>query len=252
MRLPLRRCVRPYTTVISSYQVPKDPFTSPRRFLHAWHGYQVNQTAIDSLISNKQASIRQDRTFDRADFLTVSSIRHLNQHYLNERTRSPDALKVHRFLLSGVASATSSIHANLKGGNQEDTPLRKREHHLRARLEDGSSDSGLGLIVPAGEVGVYAPPDVITSDLEAYTKGILKSREKDLDVMGARRIAALWSGQTDLTHRRSQRRLNGGVLRRRTETIDEIGDGEHGPRGTFGKMTAVTGNAIRGGLGLVR
>lgn len=92
----------------------------------------------------------------------------------------------------------------------------------------------------------------MTSDLEAYTKGILKSREKDWDVMGARRIASLWSGQTDLNHRRSHRRMNGGVLRRRTETVDEAGDGEHGPKGAFGKMTAVTGNAIRGGLGLVR
>lgn len=165
---------------------------------------------------------------------------------MNDRTKSPDALKVHRFLFSGVASATSSIHANLKGGGLDDTPLRKREHHhLRNRLEDGSSESGFGLIVPAGEVGVYAPPDVMTSDLEAYTKGILKSREKDWDVMGARRIGALWSGQTELRYRRSHRGLNGRVLRRRNESVDEVmEDGNNGPRGTLEK--------IKDGLGLVR
>lgn len=154
-----------------------------------------------------------------------------------------------RFFLSGVASATSSISANLKGGGHEDTPLRKREHHhLRNRLEDGSSDSGFNLVVPAGEVGSTAPPDVITSDLEAYTRGILKTREKDWDLMGARRIAALWSGHD--TNGRHHRRLNTGVLRRRHESVDETE--EAASKGPLGKIGEKTGLAIKGGLGLVR
>jgi hypothetical protein len=178
----------------------------------------------------------------------VAGIRQLHTFYLNERTRSPDALKVHRFLFSGVASATSSIHANLKGGGLDDTPLRKREHHHgRNRLDESASDSGLNLIVPEGQIGSVAPPDVVTSDLEAYTKGILKSREKDWDVMGARRMGALWSGQTELRYRRSHKGLNGRVLRRRQESVED-----EEPRGAFEKMTSITGQAIKGGLGLVR
>ena len=189
---------------------------------------------------------------DQAEYLTVSAVRHLNSHYLAQRTRSPDALKVHRFLFSGVASATSSLHANLKGSGHEDTPLRKREHHLRNRLEDGSSDSGLALIVPAGEIGTFAPPDVMTSDLEAYTKGILKTREKDWDLMGARRIAALWSGLTDSHTGRSSRRHT-GVLRKRSQSADtETATEEGGAKGAFGKMTTKTGQAIKDGLGFVR
>lgn len=124
--------------------------------------------------------------------------------------------------------------------------MRKREHHhLRNRLEDGSSDSGFGLVVPVGEVGAYAPPDVMTADLEAYTKGILKSREKDWDVMGARRIAALWSGQTELRYKQSHRGLNGRVLRRRQESVDEVlEEAQNGHKGTFEK--------IKDGLGLAR
>jgi hypothetical protein len=159
---------------------------------------------------------------------------------------------VHRFLFSGVASATSSIHANLKGSAHEDTPLRKREHHLRNRLEDGSSESGVTLVVPAGEIGSSAPPDIMTSDLEAYTKGILKTREKDWDTMGARRIAALWSGQADGRSRRASRRHT-GVLRRRDPSVDtETATEENGAKAAFGKMTTMTGQAIKGGLGFVR
>ena len=223
-------------------QVPKDPFTSTRRFLQAWHAYHITI----------------GRARDESDFLSVSSIRQLNCHYLNYRTRYPDAFKVHRFLFSGVASATSSLSANLKGGAAEDTPLRKREHHLRFRADDGTdSDSGVGLIVPQGEIGPVAPPDVITTDLDAYTKGILKSREKDWDVMGARRIGALWSGQVDLRHKRSFGRLDRNVLRRRQTSLDAgredgLDDAQGGARATFEKMTSKTGQAIKGGLGFVK
>ncbi len=40
-----------------------------------------------------------------------------------------------------------------------------------------------------------AAPNIITTDLEAYISGILHSRQKDWDAMGARRIAELWSGR---------------------------------------------------------
>lgn len=214
-------------------------------------GMRIRYVILDLCKANLEAAYRPSH--ERVEYLTVPSIRALNAHYLNERTRSPDALKMPRLLLSGVASATSTLHANLKGGGQEDTPLRKREHHhFRTRPEELPSDSGFNLIVPAGEAGVYAPPDIITSDLEAYTRGILKSREKDWDVMGARRIGALWSGQTELGKSKSHRRLNGGVLRKKTHE-PEADDGDEGStRGALGKISEKTGLAIKGGLGLVR
>lgn len=175
-----------------------------------------------------------------------------------------------------MASATSSLHANLKGGAAEEAPVRKREHHLRFRHDNGSHEaqdairrgshstngepeSGLGMIIQPGEITSVAPPDIITSDLEAYTKGILKSREKDWDVMGARRIAGLWSGHFDkLRYKQSQRRLDkSGVWRSsRQSTMDGqmIAEGSHdeaqgasGARGALGKA----GQALKGGFGLV-
>lgn len=85
------------------------------------------------------------------------------------------------------------------------------------------------MIIPEGEVGPVAPPDVITSDLEAYTRGILKSREKDWDIMGARRIGQLWSGTAggDGEGRRFGR-LERNVLRRgKTQSRDgTLDDGD--------------------------
>ncbi|WVF69686.1 hypothetical protein IAT40_004465 [Kwoniella sp. CBS 6097] len=170
-------------------KLPKDPFGRLSRFLGTWTSYQRSIGTAPN----------------QAQFISVSTIRSLHQHYLSERTRHPtDALRVHKLLFSGVAHATSSLHANLKGGATEDTPIRKREHHLRYKGdEDDNKDSltngyqgesGVDLIVPEGEVGPVASPDVITTDLEAYIKGILKSREKDWDIMGARRVAELWNG----------------------------------------------------------
>jgi len=92
----------------------------------------------------------------------------------------------------------------------------------------------------------------MTSDLEAYTKGILKTREKDWDLMGARRIAALWSGQAELRTDRARRRHT-GVLRRREASVDtETATEEGGAKAAFGKMTTKTGQAIKDGLGFVR
>nr|XP_019008341.1 uncharacterized protein I206_06900 [Kwoniella pini CBS 10737]OCF47122.1 hypothetical protein I206_06900 [Kwoniella pini CBS 10737] len=245
-------------------KLPKDPFSNYRRLLKTWTGFQVSNSSLQQPIQ----------------YLTVSSIRSLTQHYLADRTRHHgDALKVHRLLFNGVAQATSSISANLKGGSTEDTPIRKREHHLRFRGED-EDDQGVGLIIPEGEVGPVAPPDVITTDLEAYIKGILRSREKDWDIMGARRVAELWNGTVAESDTGRRRKLNGrmgsmnsstgnirdsnrGVLRKKTQSRDfaigqsahlgikedDEGDGDF--KGAFKEISGRAGQAIKGGFGLV-
>jgi hypothetical protein len=118
-----------------------------------------------------------------SQFLDVHSIRTLNKAYLARRSKYS--------VLSGVVHATSSLSANLKGGNAEDGPLRRREHR-----PDISTDThaGIHLIVPDDEVGSSAAPDVITTNLEAYTSGIKRSKEKDWEQMGAKRIGDLWKG----------------------------------------------------------
>ena len=115
----------------------------------------------------------------------------------------------------------------------------------------------MSLIIPEGEVGPVAPPDIITTDLNAYIKGILKSREKDWDIMGARRIAHLWSGDVGLK-RKPSNKLDRAMMRMRSNSRGaayKSDDGSEspgaGPRGTFGKVTAKTGQVIKGGLGLV-
>nr|XP_018265333.1 uncharacterized protein I303_01697 [Kwoniella dejecticola CBS 10117]OBR87491.1 hypothetical protein I303_01697 [Kwoniella dejecticola CBS 10117] len=239
-------------------KLPKDPFSNHRRFLNTWTGYQACTTS----------------THESMQYLTVGSIRALTQHYLADRTRHHgDALKVHRLLFNGVASATSSISANLKGGSTEDTPIRKREHHLRFR-DDEEGDQGVGLIIPEGEVGPVAPPDVITTDLDAYIKGILRSREKDWDIMGARRVAQLWNGsvaENDPGRKRrnagrmgsmnsstgSMRDPSRGVLRKRTQSKDFVlgqpGNGirEDDEEGDLKGALGRAGQAIKGGFGLV-
>ena len=239
-------------------QLPKNPFTSIRRFLNAWHHYQVSvlSFSLEHLMILVQLTVGGSTS----TYLVVSKVRHLNAHYLRERTRSPgDALKMHRFLLSSVAQATSSISANLKGSAGEDRPLRKREHHLRHRIEDGETETGVGMIVPEGEIGPVAPPDVVTTDLEAYTKGIINSREKDWDVIGARRVAELWNGSlAEQAGARPQRRMDRGLLGRRmvSRELESLEEGEdshvaHGAKGAFERVTARTGQALKGGFGLV-
>ncbi|WVQ83185.1 hypothetical protein IAT38_005324 [Cryptococcus sp. DSM 104549] len=235
--------------VLDVERLPKDPFTNVRRMLKVWEQYQLSCTK-PSLVSK---------------YFTVASIRALTQHYLADRRHGGDALRVQR-LFSGVAQATSTISANLKGGYEEGS-LRRREHHLHSRMgSDDESDSALVMIIPEGEVGHVAPPDVITSDLEAYTKGILKSREKDWDVMGARRVAELWNGTVGESEegRRKKWGLGGfgskrgnetkekGVLKKRTQSKDyaiKEEDGEDDLKGTIKDNLGRAGQALRGGLG---
>ncbi|GFZ47816.1 hypothetical protein JCM24511_05563 [Saitozyma sp. JCM 24511] len=229
-------------------KLPKDPFGNPRRFLSAWHSYQISIGRANS----------------KAQYLTVSSVRALNAHFMSERIRSPgDALKVPRFLLSGVASAASSVHANLKGGGAEDTPLRKREHHAHFLDHASDDESGVGLIIPDEEVGSFASPNAITTNLEAYISGVLKSREKDWDTVGARRVAQLWNGHvvSDALKKQRSGKLRHDVrpLRKRTtsrdvgvETADGSDTGGGGARGALKEMTVRTGQVLKGGLNFAR
>lgn len=98
------------------------------------------------------------------------------------------------------------------------------------------------MIIPEGQVGSVAPPDIITSDLEAYTKGILKSRQKDWDVMGARRVAGLWNGQIV-----DYGRGNRGQVLKKGSVREEDGEEMGAAKGAL----AWTGQALKGGFGLV-
>jgi hypothetical protein len=192
-----------------------------------------------------------------SDYLSVSSIRILNGCYVSgrSRTHASDALKVHRILLSGVATATS----NLRGNTVDDssTPLRKREQHKRFR-GDEDDDSGIGMIVPDGNGNTVAAPDVITTDLEAYRKLSEKAREKEWDTMGARRVAELWSGATaDKGPEGDVGRHHGRLQafrRRVTQTNGIDTDDDNSPSsaiGAFKGMRDRTGAALKGGFGLV-
>ncbi|ODN79552.1 hypothetical protein L202_03507 [Cryptococcus amylolentus CBS 6039] len=231
--------------VLDVERLPKDPFTSIRRTLKTWLSFQ---TMMKSPLPSP--------------FLTVPSVRALFQHYLLDRRHTGDSLRVQR-LLSEVAHTASSLSANLKGVG-EDPSLRRREHHLRHRMDEQDLwDPGVLMIVPEGDVGSVAPPDVITSDLEAYVKGVLRSREKDWDVMGARRLAELWNGTFGASVEGRKRRrgsmsmgLAGGrerhVLRKRTTSRDDTIREEEGDlRGTFKELSGRAGQALRDGLGIM-
>jgi hypothetical protein len=200
------------------------------------------------------------------NFLSVASIRALTVDFHTHRFRSgTDPLQVHRRFFSGVASATSSISANLKVGHLDDTPLRKREHHSPSRSNaltenghpsgDGSSGNGLNLILPDDEVGSVASPNAITSNLESYIHGILKTREKDRDIIGARRIGALWSGHLAGAEWENGGKRRFGNLRRRTHSISK--DAEEGTESSPPSASAGgvlhgvrrTGSVLIGGLG---
>ncbi|WVN89342.1 uncharacterized protein L203_104565 [Cryptococcus depauperatus CBS 7841] len=235
-------------------RLPKDPFASIRKTLKAWMSYQILYKCPDP-----------------SPFLSVPSIKTLARHYMTNRRHTGDGLRVQR-LLYEVAHTASNLSANLKGV-AEDTPLRRREHHLRqldlTRFEDEAS--GVEMIVPEGEVGMIAPPNVITSDLEAYIRGILRSREKDWDVIGARRVAELWNGTVADSvdgykkrrgmlsfglasrARSGSREREKGVLRRRTTSKDEsIQDDDEGDlRGTIRDLGERAGQAFKEGLGIM-
>lgn len=218
--------------VLGVEKLPKDPFSNPRRFVQAWRGYQ-------SSVAAKAPS----------PYLSVGGLRQLKSNYLGERRgHVADAFKVPRVLLSGVASAASGVHATLKGGTEDSTPLRKREQHLRFN----DDNSGVEMIVPEGEVGPVAAPDVITTGLEPYVKGVLTSREKDWDVMGARHVAELWNGTVAecATSGRGHSRL--GVFNRRArgplrDYRDEEDDGSAagGRMGTIRDVSTRAGNKLK-------
>ena len=192
----------------------------------------ITQTC-DPPVLKRQADVDD---LDSSQFLNVDGIRALNKAYLIRRTKSP--FSVHHSVLSGVAHATSSISANLKGSSHEDGPLRRRE--LRPDYSLASSESGLKLITPDNEVIPSAPPDVITTNLEAYTNGIKKSKEKDWTEMGAKRIGDLWKGNLGVEEKKGR-----GVFRRgtiREEGTEEDSDDNTGARGALVK----TGKAFKG------
>lgn len=222
-------------------KLPKDPFTNIRRFMASWRLFQSSEMGVRNPL----------------DYLTVSGLRQLNSVYVDGRRGHPtDALKVHRLLISGVANATSTLSANLKGGTSDETPtpLRKREKHMKF-AEEG--ESGLDMIVPDAGVGSVAGPDVITVDLEAYVKGILKSRERDWDVIGARRVAELWNGHVAEGNGHSHHH-RGKFFRRRHAKEDQGDEGVGAAAiGAFKGMTkgvqnktAKTGQAVKGALGM--
>ncbi|OWZ33295.1 hypothetical protein C356_05394 [Cryptococcus neoformans c45] len=231
-------------------RLPKDPFSSIRRTLKTWLSYQENmKSGTDS------------------PFFSVPSIRALSQHYLSDRLHKGDHLRVQR-LLTGVAQTASNLSANLKGGGGEETSLRWREHHLHHRLDEQElEDPGTVMIIPDDEIGSIAPPDAITTHLEAYIKCILKSKEKEWDVMGARRIAELWNGSVaDSVEGRRKRRgtltLGMGrsgirekersVLRKRTTSRDDTMREEEGDlKGTIKEISERAGQALRGGMGIM-
>ncbi|KIY32471.1 hypothetical protein I305_05040 [Cryptococcus gattii E566] len=232
-------------------RLPKDPFSSIGRTLKTWLSYQENmKSGTDS------------------PFFSVPSIRALAQYYLSDRLHKGDHLRVQR-LLTGVAQTASHLSANLKGGGGEETSLRWREHHHRHRLDEQElEDPGMVMIIPDDEIGNIAPPDAITTHLEAYIKCILKSKEKEWDVMGARRIAELWNGSlADSIEGRRKRRgtltlslgrggsreREKGVLRKRTTSRDDTMREDEGDlRGTIKEISERAGQALREGMGIMR
>jgi hypothetical protein len=233
--------VRYQLAALGVEKVPKDPFGTPRKFLYIWRSCQQSM----------------DKPIPRSEYLCVPGIRALNAAYIAGRykTHATDALKVHRLIISGVTSATN----NLRGNTADDgtTPLRKREQHKHFHGSH-DSESGVGMIVTYTKPEPAAP-DVITTDLEAYRKLIMQSREREWDAMGARRVAELWSGVTakhgpdhgNRQHGRLQafrRRVTKNKDDKDAETDD---DTPPSAIGAFKGMRDRTGAAIKGGFGLV-
>lgn len=172
-------------------------------------------------------------------YVDISGIKALNKVYRARRARLPsDWSNVPHTLVSGVAHATSSLSANLKGGAAEDGPLRRREY--RPDLSSSPlGGGGMGLITPDADLGGIAPPDVLTTNLDAYTKCILRTKEKDWTVLGAKRVGDLWKG-TLFEH--EGRRGLGGLLGRKG-TVREGGTDDSSDEGgkTRGAFQAIKG-----------
>jgi hypothetical protein len=225
--------------VLGVSTLPKDPFRRPKRFLAAWRKATVS---VLGTVVLELTLLQEDVTeLKESQFLDVHSIRTLNKAYLARRSKYPsDWLSVHHSVLSGVVHATSSLSANLKGGNAEDGPLRRREHR-----PDISTDThaGIHLIVPDDEVGSSAAPDVITTNLEAYTSGIKRSKEKDWEQMGAKRIGDLWKG--NIFEHEGKRGL-GGLLSRKGTIRDDATEEDSDDGGRTRGALARTGQAFKG------
>lgn len=188
-----------------------------------------------------------------SQYVDVPGIRALNKVWLVKRggIRADWTNAPHKFV-STFVHAGSSLTANLKGGGIEDGPLQRRELHpdLSIGIGTGIDDkytSGIGLITSDTDFGGSAPPDVIMTDLEMYTRSIMKSREKDQVYMGAKRIGDLWKGH--IFEQEGKRRF-GGVFR--SGTIPEGGTDEDTDDGgkSMGPI-ARTGQAIKGLVGYV-
>lgn len=189
-----------------------------------------------------------------SQYLDVNGIRTLNKVYRSRRVRLPsDWTNVPHTLVSGVAHATSSLSANLKGGAAEDGPLRRRE--LRPDLSSSSSSSspsGMSLITPDHELlssgNGLAPPDAILTNLEIYTKGIMRTKDKDWALIGARRIGELWKGS--LFEQESKRGL-GGLLGRKPTVREASSEDESDEGGRTKGALARTGQAFKDLVGCV-
>lgn len=177
-----------------------------------------------------------------ARFVDIPGIKALNKVYRARRARLPsDWANVPHTLVSGVAHATSSLSANLKGGAAEEGPLRRREYRpdLFASPLGGG---GMGLITPDADLGGIAPPDILTTNLDAYTKGIQRTKEKDWVLLGARRIGDLWKGT--LFEHEGKRGL-GGLLNRKSTVrdggTDDSSDEGSKARGAFQAIKGLVG-----------
>lgn len=183
-----------------------------------------------------------------SEYVDVPGIRALNQVYRMRRGVRGDWTSVPHSLASGVAHATSSLAANLKGGLAEDGPLRRRE--LRPDLSASTSadkGSGRSLIV-MGDLGGVTPPDVITDDLELYTRTVMRTKEKDQNLLGARRVGDLWRGA--IFEMEGKRGL-GGFLGRKNTVKDGGTDEDSDEGGRPMRGLARTGQAIKGLVGSV-
>ena len=99
------------------------------------------------------------------------------------------------------------------------------------------------LITPDANLGSTAGPDVITTNLEAYTNGIKSMKEKTWDDLGARRIGNLWKG--NLGEQEGKRGFGGLISRKNTIKDDGTEDDSDDPgkgKGAFAR----TGQAFKG------
>jgi hypothetical protein len=148
----------------------------------------------------------------------------------------------------------------------EDGPLRRREHRpdfdtpstpITGRFNgngdgiphDQQQQTGLHLIVPDDEVGHSAAPDIITTNLEAYTSGIKRSKEKDWVEMGARRIGDLWKGGGNFFEGEAKRGLGLGLLSRKNTVKGDGTEDDSDDGGRTRGALARTGQAFKGFVG---